>query len=773
MNSKVRNANVINVVVFMTGLAVCLYTVICAHWIKTVDGDNAPLTYAVYSAVAESLHNGELPLWNPYIWGGFSNVGAIATQASYPINWILCFLFYDKSTELLSYAVIPANLGVHISIYFTGLFLLLRKLKTKSVDSVIICILSVMAFSFSKFFSWIVFFDGFSYFPFFVLATIFMLEGKRRGTVGLFALFTMEALLSVSQMLVIIIMFLTVLLITHMFHKKEWLKPLLKMFFSGILAIFFCAPVIIRQLIYICESKRYVPNVGWIKTSDAVPIEEFYSLRCSLEELQDFFNIIPADSWLSLGGVFVVLLLIGLCSLKSASVVYKWSVFGFFYTFFYAMGVVIPEIVYYIPLLNVLREPFLYACLFNFFAALVAANGIRTIRNCVEEKKALTNNVFCNKVLLILLGALFLYNIMPHNILSWKQLCYLALLVAFVGVLYFAEFKKYNFAVVYVLLIGALIANSCYFYSKMDERGQFNEREAVSRIQKVNENNARELNSLLADREYVGITSWGAQSLPLNQQALLGLRDAYGYYNPVSDRAVFLHNAIELDKRSQLQEINYFLLNENNTAEFIDYFEMRPRYAVFEKKPYTMNLYTGYSAQETESAYVYEVSNDLGAGWGVANWEAQGDMTEEQIAAWINDEKNDLSKTALIDLTALSDTAIKKIEMINTDNKANIDVDLVERSNNRFKFAVKSEAEAILVCAALYSSGWRAYVNGDKSELLQVDYTNIGTIVPKGEAEIEFVYCPDYIYGCVILQMAVVLIIVIYLFRTSKKRKGS
>ena len=68
--------------------------VLKVNWIFSLDGDTAPQTYALYSLVGQTLHEGEIPLWNPNIWGGISNIGSPITEAFYPINWILCYIFY-------------------------------------------------------------------------------------------------------------------------------------------------------------------------------------------------------------------------------------------------------------------------------------------------------------------------------------------------------------------------------------------------------------------------------------------------------------------------------------------------------------------------------------------------------------------------------------------------------------------------------------------------------------------------------------------------------
>ena len=91
------------------GFLVILYTTFELNYIISLDGDNVPQTFALYSFSAKALLNKELPLWNPYLWGGISNIGSTITEAIYPINWFLGLFSYDASSEIVSYKMIISN----------------------------------------------------------------------------------------------------------------------------------------------------------------------------------------------------------------------------------------------------------------------------------------------------------------------------------------------------------------------------------------------------------------------------------------------------------------------------------------------------------------------------------------------------------------------------------------------------------------------------------------------------------------------------------------
>jgi hypothetical protein len=56
-------------------------------WLDNPDGVYQVLPWFQFQAAA--LHQGQLPLWDPYEWGGQPLVGQVQPGAAYPINWIL------------------------------------------------------------------------------------------------------------------------------------------------------------------------------------------------------------------------------------------------------------------------------------------------------------------------------------------------------------------------------------------------------------------------------------------------------------------------------------------------------------------------------------------------------------------------------------------------------------------------------------------------------------------------------------------------------------
>ena len=58
-------------------------------------GDLNGHIYPIHSFLATSLQNGELPLWNPYMFCGFPQFAEMKTGVFYPLHWVLPLMVTD------------------------------------------------------------------------------------------------------------------------------------------------------------------------------------------------------------------------------------------------------------------------------------------------------------------------------------------------------------------------------------------------------------------------------------------------------------------------------------------------------------------------------------------------------------------------------------------------------------------------------------------------------------------------------------------------------
>lgn len=743
------------IIIFSAILAITV-VMLNTNWIQSLDGDNAPQTYAIYSLVGKALHNGELPLWNPYIWGGISNIGAPITEAFYPINWILCYIFYNVNTGVVSYAIITFNLIFHISLYFCGCYYLLKKIGVKQVWAAMLALLSICCFPFASYFTWIVYFNGFCWFPLLTLSAIKLIEARDKisiffNIIVLGMLFAMEALISVSLMLTITAFFIVVLFLAKIIlDKKKRIMQCLKLFLAAIIGIMLSMPVIVETVQFLLHSARYVDD-GFLYGMSKVSFDSFVAHKVSFEDAENLINVLPVNSWLSIGGVLFVLGIIGIfVRSKNKQYLHGWSVFGLVFCILYCFGYIVPDFVYYIPFLNNLRETYMYACVIDFLITILAGYGINAISE-VKINENFSSKIYFWKIILGIIVICITYNILPHKLPSTYEVIMVVLFFVFLILLNINRVdKRISMCIIFIATVVSVYA----FIVSFGQR-PLDEVQAIKQVDEVNSYNQKVFSEFVQE-ESSRIIQVGNSSYPTNQGAVLGIKEGTNYFNPSSEIAIKCNTHIDFLKRSQLHNIKYWLINTNNDESFISWWELAyPNIAYVE----TVSLLVSWDSVEPSDVMLYESDSTLGCAWVVSNIDYYSEDEEDAVFAWLNDSQTHLDEEVKINKDRLAPSTVEQLETINTDNGSYC-LNAVDYGFNKIIYNVTSENKGVLVTSELYDQGWKVYVNGMKQEVLNVDYSNRAVIIPEGNSVVEFVYRPNgFIFGSIIQIMMLSIII--------------
>ena len=90
---------------------------------------------------------------------------------------------------------------------------------------------------------------------------------------------------------------------------------------------------------------------------------------------------------------------------------------------------------------------------------------------------------------------------------------------------------------------------------------------------------------------------------------------------------------------------------------------------------------------------------------------------------------------------------------------------------NEITGTIATEEQEWLFMSIPYSSGWRAYVDGEETEVWQANIGFSAIVIPGGEHEVGFVYrTPGIIVGAVISVVSAIILLVLGLYGNNKKR---
>lgn len=98
-------------------------------WMPAGGGDLAGFLYPTYYFAAESLKQGQIPLWNPYLYAGAPHIADIQSGVFYPIN-LLAFLLTDQVT----YRLMELLSVFHFFLAGVAMYLCLRFLRPAPCD---------------------------------------------------------------------------------------------------------------------------------------------------------------------------------------------------------------------------------------------------------------------------------------------------------------------------------------------------------------------------------------------------------------------------------------------------------------------------------------------------------------------------------------------------------------------------------------------------------------------------------------------------------------
>ncbi len=396
-------------------------------WIAKIGQDGGDGHYAVWAMNARLLHEGQLPLWNPYGWGGYCGVGHIH-EVFYPILVILEFLFWNSAKGYLSYMILPVYTMIHVLIFALGLYLLIRIAgKSGGVSSLVSAMTTLLVtFSGSMFIvqNWPYISGGIYWTPFLLLLLYKMIETRKNRYVVISGLcFAMLALASTAQGLVFAVInyFLVFIAVSirdlvsgieydtiskrdstttvssdltsgsNNFIQKNsdrdelkkhliiWGQDILRFIASGFIGMGIAAVEIFPFLETSALAYRYLPGIDMHETVTRIPISYFRESAIGLSGTMSIFGTYVDGYW-SLTMVLLFFAVYGFFMVRSDKRGSNWFinamklmfVFGLLYTFKYGLV----DLLQFVPILNSNRELCLYAPFIVLSCGVLAAEAI-------------------------------------------------------------------------------------------------------------------------------------------------------------------------------------------------------------------------------------------------------------------------------------------------------------------------------------------------------------------------------------------------------------
>lgn len=142
---KRRRIDFLALVVIATAVIIFFYPVITQQaWIPRGGGDLVSFLYPMYRFAARSFWNGEIPLWNPYLYAGAPFVSDNQSGLFYPVNLLLFLINPNFTYRTLQWLVL-----FHFWLAGVGMYVCMRGWRVVNRIRPLPALLSALTFMFS------------------------------------------------------------------------------------------------------------------------------------------------------------------------------------------------------------------------------------------------------------------------------------------------------------------------------------------------------------------------------------------------------------------------------------------------------------------------------------------------------------------------------------------------------------------------------------------------------------------------------------------------
>lgn len=740
-----------------------------SKYISNIGGDRGDGAYSTFAGVARVINQEGISLWNPYMWGGMTSVGNAVSEAFYPITYILCKLCYNNSSGVLSYSIIHYSTIIHVFILSFGFYVLARICGLRRSLSFCISVILTFCGCSLRMLNWVYIYSGLVYIPLFIGLSIGAINKPNREKIVLNIIngfvMGMAGLAAISHGILFLILVFVVMYFSYVLINIRDVQNIINYtkscFITSAIGLFIMSITLLPFIEFIMNSYRSIDGGDAISGIAKMSYDSFIEFSLGTTDLNSING--SYVGWLSLGSFVPILVIISLfCKISQKDLyIFVIGIVIMLIGLFGSIAFIVPKIMYIIPFYNNIREPFLYSFLFVIGASLLV---ILSLKEIASNGLCKVNNPL---IMILIILVLFIDNYYPEN----KNFSIIVIMTIMIIISLSKKIveNKYYWIILSILMFMSVGLEYIKEYSGIQNNTYSNE-EAETYSEEVVENVKKLIPEGIEnyDNTY-RVVQWTASgnAYPSNIWSILGIKDLTAYMNPMSAKAMNIHTNWNLDKQLTATNTKYLYCTTSETEDFYNWLEG----IGLEKKCIIKSVYSSLDRDTLVDDILYENNNRYGIAWCVKNVEFYDDNTLiDELNSRINAAEFDFKSVALLN-TDTSEHDYKN-EYCDEDK-----VEIIPKSinANSIMLNIKAEEEAFIVTSELYEDGWILYIDGKKSDMLEVNTAFRGFVISKGTHEIQMVYRPiTFIIGSILCLIAIagsICMIILILKRESIRGK--
>lgn len=704
-------------------------------------GDNLSLRVPNAIYAASRMFEGELPLWNPYIFSGIPFFADVSTTVLHPV--IVLFMLLDPLRAL--------SLATLVHIYLAGVFayFLGRTLSLSKLGSLMVSVVFMFSASMMHYTTYLNFLMSGTWLPLTFASFYKAIERQDRRWIGIGAFSLFAQILGGHPQLVFYTVLFMFFYVLFVIPEKSFKDVALKFIVVMFLAVGLSAVVLVPAYELTGYSTR--SNL----TYEEATRESLHPLLAVRLILANFFDnpkvgMTWGPAWRKVadntgygGALAIVLVGLALVWGKPFKAKKKGKLFKFFWLM--AFGFLVMAFGKFTPLYTVIhrvlsilapiRGPDKALLMVNFSLAVLAGMSLDSLRKVSINKSAL------RKVVLIVAGVfvsayIILITINSRFDILWRRfsefhsferdqviarevvsnIMLLSLLIIF---LLISIKKKVYWVILVLVFVDLMLFNSRYIFSIP--------RDAIS----LESNQASELSQEMS-----------SQYRMLSYQDLEPFTGLGNYWENMAIKPPFAESFYTDEESEKLEILNQRL--DDLTLDWNMTHRLR-----------SPNGYASFVLKDYANYIAFENRAHLN------NVNFQG-VSEDKL--------DELSVRYLLTREGFEerDSALPRARLINQEGEVIGLADIVVDEPERIVVHTESEQQARLVLADSYYPGWRAFVDGKEVELEK--YRSVFKLVSLefGEHSVEFIFRPKSLYIGGLVSLLSVLGISAFLLKNKK-----
>jgi len=669
------------------------------------------------SYISSVWQTGQIPLWNQSILGGMEMYNAPMVSITYPFyfwGWL------DYGTDVQTMKVLVWIKVFHLFIHGTGVYVLGRLLGLHAVNSTLMTVLYLSTAYLALCIKWVNWFTAFSWMPLFMVA-LYLLVQHRKALPGL-ALFSLVIVgISASPTAFFTPIYIGLLVVgASMIFKENRIDILKRCFALGVIGLCLAAVSLIP---IIMESGNFLRFVGHgnppLVGSEKVPLSSFVP-ELSLRYIDEFFyrpftSRYKGVSHPYIGPIALFFGILGIILLMTkGNIREKWfqallipiALLSFLAAHGTTFG--FTNIMYHLPLLDKMRHPVNHIYWFMLAMIFFGSYGIQVLDEYFNEFK--TDKKHLGIILVGALAWVASFIVAYQNFAEYS--IYIAAAFGISLLLLLWQFKfggQPLFFTLSMLLLSAILffqplrkeaTLSQYTYYKEDNLKSMDIFEQLStKVKNYQDYRIVYDTKDFSDAKwsmngsYFGCRSFQAKMVPLpaDQYNEYAKNDKYENYRLINGTRWFVERTSD--------SLSVSLLLGNDT------------YTVYENKGAYPRLYNAKSVEKFNGKLKKYLQKT---------------------------EKMDISKKKVLirpnDFIKIKKQLPKKLPI-------HVNLQSISNTHNKFHYQSNAKKVSLFVWNEFYNDdNWKIYIDGERTETYEVNFNQIGFVVPKGKHDIKIQY---------------------------------